>query len=104
MIFTQRPEWPALWHSVTFLAPWALSLPVVGSAPVVAVVAAVVAVASFFPLPWPSSASANDAHAPATNRARANALSFTVFPFGVSGCVGIRDAVPKGNRRPAGRS
>ena len=96
LIFTQRPDLPALWQIVTFLSAW-LPLPVseVVVEPDVVVEAAVVVEPvvlaadglGFFPLPCPLSATANDAQAPATKSASASALSFTVRSFRSFGLV-----------------
>jgi hypothetical protein len=109
LIFTQRPDLPALWQSVTFLsACLALPLPlspvsevVVVESAVVVVVAPVVVPAEglgFFPLPCPLSATANDVQAPATKSASASALSFTVRSFrSFDPVVGSKDASHKEN-------
>ena len=115
LIFTQRPDLPALWQSVTFLsACLALPLPPVSEVvvePVVVVDPAVVVAPvvvdaeglGFFPFPCPLSAIANDVQAPATNSASASALSFTVWSFRSFGLVvGNKDAFHKENLAFAG--
>lgn len=106
LIFTQRPDLPALWQIVTFLSAltWSdLPLPPVSEGvvePVVVVAPVVVEPAvvpaeglGFFPLPGPLSATANDVQAPATKSASASALSFTVRSFrGFDLSVGKKDA------------
>lgn len=103
LIFTQRPDLPALWQIVTFLsACLALPLPPVSDVVVEPVVAEPVVVEpavvpaeglGFFPLPGPLSATANDVQAPATKSASASALSFTVGSFrGFDLSVGKKDA------------
>jgi hypothetical protein len=104
VIFTQRPDLPALWHRVTFFSAclaFPFALPEASEVVVEPVVVESVVVAAegagFFPLPCPSSAIANDVQAPATNRASAIALSFTVRSFrSFDPSVGKKDAGPEG--------